>query len=149
MNKIVSGTIRGLWQVVGVVATLLVMGLVGALMQKGYWAETIAVTLGILALVGLSWLVRGMWYRSRTSQESSAKASKSLEEKPYSSGNRTIWPVLIVLLGLCVGGGLFFWFQIRPSQIRKECDSYARNKYSNYNSYVSAYTACLHKTGLE
>ncbi|EKD79727.1 MAG: hypothetical protein ACD_40C00331G0010 [uncultured bacterium] len=149
MNKIISRTISGLWQAVGVIVTLFMTGLVGALMQKGYWVEAVSATLGILALVGLSWLVRGAWYRNKSKQKSSDKADNSLEEKSYTSGNRTILLVIAILLGFGVAGGLFFWFQIRPSQIRKECDSYARSKYSTYDAYKSVYIACLHKAGLE
>lgn len=34
---------------------------------------------------------------------------------------RTIFSSVIVILLVILGSGIFYWFQIRPSEIRKEC----------------------------
>ena len=48
--------------------------------------------------------------------------------------------------------GLFYWYEWRPSEIKKECHSYATNKSSlsmNYiSAYDNAYKQCLRKNGL-
>jgi len=48
---------------------------------------------------------------------------------------------LIIVIVLVVFGGLFYWFQWRPSQIRKEC--------SKFTLMEKIYESCLRERGLE
>jgi len=43
-----------------------------------------------------------------------------------------------------VGGGLFYWYEWRPSQIRKRCASESANAF-----FGKLYEACLNKNGLK
>lgn len=45
----------------------------------------------------------------------------------------------LAILALVIIAGIFYWFQLRPSQIRKECSKYVG----------AAYEKCLHKSGLD
>lgn len=50
--------------------------------------------------------------------------------------------------------GIFYWFWVRPAQIRSECYKYAYGtpNLGNTNEWVNAteyyYNACLHRNGL-
>ena len=61
--------------------------------------------------------------------------------------------VLVILMGILLFGGLFYWFQWRPSEIRKECDQIAWSRLKEYNEtldwYDYKYTQCLHSKGLK
>jgi len=48
--------------------------------------------------------------------------------------------IILIIIILAILGGAFYWFQWRPSQIRKEC--------SRDNIGV-LYENCLHEHGLE
>jgi hypothetical protein len=64
------------------------------------------------------------------------------------------WFVLIILLFVV----LFYWFQIRPATIKKDCANYSSEVVKKYeegasmeeweNRYKLPYEACLHKRGL-
>lgn len=65
----------------------------------------------------------------------------------------------ISLLSLIIlGGGLFYWNSIRPSQIKKECASRANNESQEYfgngrwelneNVYPIKYKRCLGENGM-
>jgi hypothetical protein len=59
--------------------------------------------------------------------------------------NKVLYVFLIIL------GILFYWFQIRPAQIRKVCGELALLYAQNYESseYEHVYQGCLHEKGLE
>jgi hypothetical protein len=76
--------------------------------------------------------------------------------------------ILITFIFLFVGGLLFYWFQWRPSEIKKECDKIAweaakflddrSNAYYkdpkprtviDKDQYDWKYTQCLHSKGLK
>jgi hypothetical protein len=56
--------------------------------------------------------------------------------------------VLVLLLGI-----FFYWFQIRPSEIRKSCDQIAWNDGKSRDAdtkfYDWKYNQCLHSQGLK
>ena len=64
-----------------------------------------------------------------------------------------------IILGtiiLLIFGGAFYWFQWRPTQIRKECSKYDSEKVIESGRYISifdrakkTYEACLREHGLE
>jgi hypothetical protein len=58
--------------------------------------------------------------------------------------------IAIIVIILIVIGGIFYWFQLRPAQIRKECteNSYIDKKNQKYFLETS-YSECLKKHGLE
>jgi len=62
--------------------------------------------------------------------------------------------ILLVPLFLLLAG-LFYWFQIRPAQIRKDCYNYAYGtpNLGDTNEWVTAtkyyYDACLSRNGLK
>ena len=58
----------------------------------------------------------------------------------------------IVVLGLLLITSifLFFWFEYRPVEIRKECYDFMENKKpQTVAGYKLYYEVCLHKKGLE
>lgn len=57
-------------------------------------------------------------------------------EKNYA---KYLLPALILL-------GLFYWFQIRPSNVRKECSRFD-DRETEYNK-INSYKDCLHEKGL-
>lgn len=60
-----------------------------------------------------------------------------------------LWLILVMFLALAF---LFYWFELRPSQIRSECDQIAWNKAKESNTtkaYDWKYTQCLHNKGLK
>lgn len=76
------------------------------------------------------------------------------------------WAIQITLFAILIIG-LFYWFQWRPSEIRKECSKYSIPGYlssrvlsdqsEQYQSYLSSrissdrseqYQKCLHERGL-
>lgn len=57
--------------------------------------------------------------------------------------NKILTLILVLILLL------FYWFQYRPSQIRKDCSSIALEQYDSYSPYYkTTYDACLQKQGL-
>jgi hypothetical protein len=63
--------------------------------------------------------------------------------------NNKFWLVVVVIvLVIAILGGWFYWFQWRPTQIRKDCSyrTYNGKQYPNDNDM---YEACLHQRGLE
>ena len=61
---------------------------------------------------------------------------------------------LIILIVLIIAGGLFYWFQWRPAEARKECNKQAIEKAKvateNQQTYYDVtYQTCLRKRGLE
>lgn len=57
---------------------------------------------------------------------------------------------LLLLILLIAGGSLFYWFQVRPTQIRRECSKYP-DRTADGRKYVGSnlYLNCLHQHGLE
>lgn len=54
---------------------------------------------------------------------------------------------VIIIIGLVIIGFGFYWFQIRPSQIRIEC---GEKRYDGSLSYREAqYITCLRSNGLD
>lgn len=60
---------------------------------------------------------------------------------------------LLIVSVITVGLFLFYWFQLRPTQIRSECDQIAwyRTKEIDGDTeyYDWKYTQCLHSKGLK
>lgn len=62
--------------------------------------------------------------------------------------------VLIVLIVILLFGGLFYWFQWRPNEIRKNCEwavfSKESAEYEGENAVIqnNQYRQCLVKNGL-
>ena len=59
--------------------------------------------------------------------------------------------VVLILLGLLLLTGWFYWFQYRPAKIRSYCDWKVRSK-TNWRvtkSYNEKYNSCLHEKGLK
>jgi hypothetical protein len=61
---------------------------------------------------------------------------------------------LLILGILLILGGVFYWYEYRPSKIRMECNEYAdkRSKDGNLNDaerYVFRYNFCLSEKGLK
>jgi hypothetical protein len=44
---------------------------------------------------------------------------------------------------------LFYWYEWRPSAIRRECDSIAWSKTETTEGYDWKYSQCLHNKGLK
>jgi hypothetical protein len=69
------------------------------------------------------------------------------------NANKWVTPVVI---GSLVVVGLFYWFQIRPSKIKQECNSWAGNQSGfdrrkneiTKNSYERYYISCTREKGL-
>lgn len=58
----------------------------------------------------------------------------------------------LILLGIILIAGWFYWFQFRPTKIRSYCDWKVRNdSYWRVNTkiYDIYYQACLHEKGLK
>ena len=49
--------------------------------------------------------------------------------------------IILILIILAILGGVFYWYEWRPTQIRKGC--------AQWNNYEPMYEECLHKEGLE
>lgn len=61
---------------------------------------------------------------------------------------KVLWTSLVLLFTVF----LFYWFQLRPSQIRTECEAYTHN-YNKDNDLTMTqfnfvYNACLHRNGI-
>jgi len=61
---------------------------------------------------------------------------------------------ILVVIGLLLVVGWFYWFQLRPSKIRSFCDWRVRNEnnwrpISKSGIYDIQYEACLHEKGLK
>lgn len=59
-----------------------------------------------------------------------------------------------VIIGLLIVAFLFYWFQARPSLIKKSCAGYATEKgcngdYCSKDKYDFRYDKCLHEKGLK
>ena len=64
--------------------------------------------------------------------------------------------IFIIFLLLVIGASLFYWFQIRPSDIKIYCDKVAWNESkSSYSGRIDQedynwkFTQCLHSQGLK
>lgn len=59
--------------------------------------------------------------------------------------------VFLMLLGLLLLAGWFYWSQYRPSKIRTYCHNRAieNNKSVTSKYYESRYDSCLHEKGLK
>lgn len=58
---------------------------------------------------------------------------------------------IIIILTLIILGFTFYWYEWRPSQIRKECAEKALIFSSDYEveHYTAVYNGCLHEKGLK
>ena len=58
--------------------------------------------------------------------------------------------LMAVLAALLIVAGAFYWYEYRPSQIRKSCERSARvtESWGDVN-YETAYQGCLRYKGLE
>lgn len=59
----------------------------------------------------------------------------------------------IIIVALLVLGVFFYWFQYRPSEIKKDCAKLAKNEAQkswglNQNEYDIKYKNCLREKGL-
>jgi hypothetical protein len=59
-------------------------------------------------------------------------------------------PLAILVFLFLVAGGLFYWYEYRPSMIRKKCAA-AAEKLSNKDEYIYeiVYRHCLRSCGIE
>jgi hypothetical protein len=60
---------------------------------------------------------------------------------------------ILLILGILLFGLLFYYYSIRPSQIKKDCASWARKKVMERENqtmelYNNQYTICLREKGL-
>jgi len=62
------------------------------------------------------------------------QSTKKISDKLKSKNTFVLFVVILLILLFA-----FYWFQLRPSQIRKECSRYVG----------AAYEKCLHKSGLD
>jgi len=53
----------------------------------------------------------------------------------------------LILLGILILGFIFYWFEWRPAQIRKECAERSKSKIYN-DRYSNIYNQCLRERGL-
>lgn len=56
--------------------------------------------------------------------------------------------VVFTSLGLLIASGWFYWFQLRPINIRKSCVNEARKKYGAISTN-NTYRICLVKKGFK
>jgi len=64
---------------------------------------------------------------------------------------KSIW-VIVIILTLVLIGGAFYWWQVRPSQIRKECakkNSTNNGLIKDIEKNLKKYEGCLHEKGLK
>lgn len=79
-------------------------------------------------------------------------ANNNLQPKKQGKKIASYFWTVIILIVIILGAG-FYWFQWRPSEIKKECSKY-EDKTVKSNSYYTdttknEYTDCLHKSGLK
>jgi predicted small metal-binding protein len=59
-------------------------------------------------------------------------------------------PVVMLVFGLLIAGGLFFWYEYRPSAIRTNCSLEAEKRADNDEYvYEIIYRHCLRTHGIE
>lgn len=56
---------------------------------------------------------------------------------------------VLIIIGIAILGGAFYWFEYRPSRIRVECEHFAGSKGGSYSMKEDAYKFCLNSKGLE
>jgi hypothetical protein len=61
---------------------------------------------------------------------------------------------ILILVILTIIGGAFYWYEYRPSAIRRECNEYAdlRSRNGDFNNrerYEFRYNFCLSQKGLK
>lgn len=57
--------------------------------------------------------------------------------------------VISILLFVILGAFLFYWFQLRPAEIKHECAQIIKGNKNLYISNINAvYEPCLHDKGL-
>lgn len=152
MKQVIVKSLRVLWQILGVLLSVFVISVVRVLLREGFGLEVYTSTIGLIFVVlvcGVIWIFRQLKKEKKVKTDAHESLKLSLEDQPKGPNGKMLGRVAVVIAILTLLGGVFYWFQVRPSQIRKDCDSYARGKYSNYNAYLAAYTACLHQKGLE
>lgn len=58
---------------------------------------------------------------------------------------------IYIILAILMIGGLFYWYEWRPSNIRQDCMNRFKKiemKISSIDIYKDIYTLCLHQNGL-
>ena len=155
MKQVIVKSLRVLWQILGVLLTVFVISLVRVLLREGFGLEVYASTIGlivVIAICGVIWTFGKMKKAKKANTQHPLVTVKlSLEDQPKVRSGKMAGQIVVVLATLAVLSGLFYWFQIRPSQIRKDCDKSARerNVYHTYEQYKAYYIGCLHERGLE
>jgi len=155
MNTKIKGAFKKFFsllvQIVGVIVTIVAITFVRVYLQKGYRLEVYAFTVGLIALIVVIWFIRTWWLNKRERNTQQEKLFSSKEHKLKSL--KTPGQVLFFILILSILVGLFYWYEVRPSRARAECDLVAREKANATSSptkyYDTFYEACLHSKGME
>ncbi len=122
MRGALSKLIKLLLQIGGIITTLVVIAFVRVLLQRGYRLEVYSVTAIVIILVVLSWILRAWWSRRKEVKSNQKKLFDTEPELALSSNIlRIVGWITGLLLILGIIGGLFYWFEIRPTKIRQEC----------------------------
>lgn len=134
----------------GIIPLSLITVLLGNHTLGVWFVAVVAIYIFVSPLYLIYWIFQKLSGKGKIKPK---KQEKLFEDDPVTnlkqSQPKTIIWIIGILLAICLFGSLFYWYEIRPSEIRKSCDNYARNKYQTYDNYKAAYTACLHKEGLE
>jgi len=153
MKGALSKLIKLTLQIGGVISTLIAISVVRVLLQRGYRLEVYALTVGMILLLILSWVIRA-WLINK--KELKNKQSELFNEPTNVKSNSIRLHITTLIIGfiflLGIVGSLFYWFQIRPSGIRVECNTTAKDKANATSdpikSYNAFYESCLHGKGI-
>lgn len=59
--------------------------------------------------------------------------------------------IIIIVSVILLIAGWFYWFELRPSNIKRECYKFVKDNFERINTTESinlSYSMCLHKNGL-
>jgi uncharacterized membrane protein len=149
MKGTISKLIKLLLQIGGVILTITVVAFVRVLLQEGYRAEVYIITATVIVLFFFVWIARTWWANKK---DLSDKQKKLFDRVPKSNSHiqQSAISLVIGVLFIVIIGILFYWFQVRPSNLRQECHLYAKDfAKTNYEKYKANYDVCLHSKGLE
>jgi drug/metabolite transporter (DMT)-like permease len=108
-------------------------GFVMIMLSTSFSGSDFAVLLGILMfLTGLFFFLGGLWRRFRKN----SKEKVVEESKQPTKGNKKLIFGLLILLGF-----LFYWYELRPAQIKSDCAV-------EEGFDLDRYQRCLHENGL-